>query len=122
MDGAHNPASCEALCATWKDLFGATKATVVFGCAREKTVEPVLGMLGEIAARFIFVPILSGRSEDPQNLQPLVEPSAVAESLPKGLKLAETHSEPVLVTGSLFLAGETIALLSDDVAPASTDQ
>ena len=122
VDGAHNPASCEALCTTWKDLFGTTKATVVFGCAREKTVEPVLGMLGEIAARFIFVPILSGRSEDPQNLQAMVDSSAVAASLPEGVKLAETHPEPVLVTGSLFLAGEAIALLSDDVAPASTDQ
>ena len=47
----------------------------------------------------------------------MVESGAVAASFRDGLKLAETHSEPVLVTGSLFLAGEAVALLSDDVAP-----
>ena len=122
VDGAHNPASIEALCATWQDLLGSTKATVVFGCAREKSIEALLEMLDELAARFIFVPILSGRSADPQDLQSMVEFGAVAASFRDGLKLAETHSEPVLVTGSLFLAGEAVALLSDDVTPVSTDQ
>ena len=122
VDGAHNPASIEALCATWTDILGASKATVVFGCAKEKAIEPVLEMLGELAARFIFVPILSGRSEDPKNLQPLVEAGVVATSLSDGLRLAETHSEAILVTGSLFLAGEALAFLSEEATPVSTDQ
>lgn len=122
VDGAHNPASIEALCATWREVNGARKATVVFGCAREKSVESVLAMLSPLAARFIFVPILSGRSEDPRNLQSHVEASSVADGLREGLKRAEAHGELILITGSLFLAGEAVALLSGEGAPVSTDQ
>jgi folylpolyglutamate synthase/dihydropteroate synthase len=37
-------------------------------------------------------------------------PSAIAENLPTGLALALSGSRPVLVTGSLYLAGEVLEL------------
>jgi dihydrofolate synthase/folylpolyglutamate synthase len=112
LDGAHNPPASRQLAKTWKKAFGTDRATIVFGGLADKRLTDMLAELAEIAERFVFVAIRSDRGEKPENLSPPAEvPATVAGSLSSGLRIARQHAAPVLVTGSLYLVGEALALL-----------
>jgi dihydrofolate synthase/folylpolyglutamate synthase len=108
VDGAHNPHAAESLVATWKETFGAAKATVIFGALGDKDPGGMTGRLAEIAREFYFVPVASPRSTDPGTLSAPVA-FRVFPSLARALEAASRP--PVLITGSLFLAGEALSLL-----------
>lgn len=109
VDGAHNPHSARALVSTWKSVFGDEKAAVVFGALRDKDYREMLDVLGEIAAEFLFVPVASARAARPEEFVGCSTiPSRTFEGLPGAL--SEVRGRLTLVTGSLFLAGEVLAL------------
>jgi len=110
VDGAHNPHATETLVRTWGEQFGSEKATVIFGALDDKDYAEMLKRLGALATAFYFVPVASPRSTDPQTFPALTEvPSKVFSSLPEALEAV--GSGRALITGSLFLAGEALALL-----------
>jgi dihydrofolate synthase/folylpolyglutamate synthase len=112
IDGAHNRHSAEALVSTWRTVFGATKAHLVFGALRDKDSPSMLQVLEEIASSFSFVPVKNERSADPAYfLKQTSLPARTFASLELALASTLENSAPVLVTGSLFLAGEALALL-----------
>ncbi|MEI8293968.1 MAG: folylpolyglutamate synthase/dihydrofolate synthase family protein [bacterium] len=112
IDGAHNEHSTEALVATWNQVFGQQKASIVFGALRDKEYGNMLQPLDRIGERFLFVPVQSERSEDPGVLSACCNlPCAVFERLDCALGQARMHPNPILITGSLFLAGEALRLL-----------
>jgi folylpolyglutamate synthase/dihydropteroate synthase len=79
--------------------------------------------LGRVAARFLLVPIRSQRAAAPAEIERLVPVpliSVLCASVEKALELAHHFSEPILVTGSLFLVGETLAILNSDQAALQT--
>ena len=109
VDGAHNPHSARALVNTWKSVFGDEKAVVVFGALRDKDYREMLDILGEIAVEFLFVPIASARTARPDEfVECSTIPSRTFEDLPGAL--SETRGRLTLITGSLFLVGEVLAL------------
>ncbi|MBV9673756.1 MAG: bifunctional folylpolyglutamate synthase/dihydrofolate synthase, partial [Verrucomicrobia bacterium] len=114
LDGAHNPQAAKQLVATWTEYFGQQKASVIFGGLLDKDLSGVIGAISQIAQRFALVPIQNSRSPNPVHIRNLIPPEFEVEtfsSVPNAFAAALNHVEPVLVTGSLFLVGEVLALL-----------
>ena len=128
LDGAHNPSAAAVLVETWRETFGSERATVILGAAGNKDIDSVLDELCKIAAVFIFVPIKSQRSLSPVELADALGdrcPSAQTTSLQAALNHA-TYTAPtglrILVTGSLFLVGEALALRKGKSEIRETEQ
>jgi dihydrofolate synthase / folylpolyglutamate synthase len=114
LDGAHNPAASQRLIETWEECVGEERPTIIFGGLREKDLRRMLSVLSKIAARFYIVPVQSRRAATTDEIQALVPenvPSSTFSSVTYALELAQESDELVLVTGSLFLVGEVLALL-----------
>jgi dihydrofolate synthase/folylpolyglutamate synthase len=122
IDGAHNAHSAAALVATWRESFGNAKATVVFGALRDKDHAEMLQILAPIAARFFFVPVDSERAESPKLFHPPAgipaeRPASIADAIHRALDF----NESVLITGSLFLAGEALRIFGENPSLGACD-
>jgi dihydrofolate synthase/folylpolyglutamate synthase len=113
IDGAHNPHAARALVATWQEVFGKRKTTIIFGAMRDKDFAEMLSLLAPIAREFFFVPVSNPRSAAPGDLH-TITPSQAFPSLQEAMQSIRRSDAPCLVTGSLFLAGEALALLGSD--------
>lgn len=123
VDGAHNPHGIAALCRTWAEVFPGESATVIFGAMRDKNVPEMIAALKPIASSWVFVPVRSERSEDPFQLAHYTgQPSQVADSLAAAMSLIGQAGGRVLVTGSLFLVGETLAFVREVPAARRSNQ
>jgi dihydrofolate synthase / folylpolyglutamate synthase len=114
LDGAHNPAASKRLVETWRECVGPQRATIIFGGMQDKDLEGMISPLSTLAARFLIVPIRSRRTASPAHIKTFVPKhlSAVqCSSVDQALSVAHRFNEPILVTGSLFLVGELLALL-----------
>jgi dihydrofolate synthase/folylpolyglutamate synthase len=114
LDGAHNPAASQGLVQTWLECVGQERPIIIFGGLREKDLRKMLSTLIEIAARFYIVPVRSPRAaliDEIQSMVPENVPSLTCTSVAQALQLALQSEQMVLVTGSLFLIGEVMALL-----------
>ena len=124
IDGAHNVPATEALVATWREVFGEQKARLVFGALRDKNPAELLSVLRAIADEVVLVPVNNDRAATSAEMRgasemcgfTLIKESALADALSSG------KDQPTLVTGSLFLAGEALALLEGKEKPARTLQ
>ena len=117
IDGAHNPAAADALTRTWMQTYPGEKATIIFGGVSDKDLRGVMRALQPIAARWIFCTFDSPRATAPETLRDTlletfgkqIETEVHAE-LKQALAAAQRGTERVLVTGSLYLAGEALSL------------
>jgi dihydrofolate synthase / folylpolyglutamate synthase len=120
IDGAHNPASAEALAEALLSCFPPTRRTLVFGTTREKDVAGQLRALLPlfdivIATRYVENP----RSVRPEEIVATIEaldgpPAWIAADPAEALATARrvtSSDELICVTGSLFLAAEARALV-----------
>ena len=121
VDGAHNHAAIEALVQTWQKHYGAEKATVIFGCTKEKPATKFLEMLSSISDQLIFTGFRSSRAQDPISVQGLT-PIDRTPNIGAALSRAKNSPNRVLITGSLFLIGEAIAALAGHTTPVPTVQ
>ena len=113
VDGAHNAHSAAALAKTWCEVFADRKPTVVFGALSDKDYPEILAHLEPLAERFLFVPVDNPRSESPAVLFPRVmRPSQIHDSLETAIRAALELPDPILVTGSLYLAGEALRIFA----------
>jgi dihydrofolate synthase / folylpolyglutamate synthase len=120
IDGAHNVASAKALAETLRTCFPPSSVTLVFGTTREKDLPGQLQALlpladVAIATRYVKNP----RSVPPEEIAEVVRSldgrsvftaNDPAEALALARRLTPPHGL-ICVTGSLFLAAETRALL-----------
>jgi dihydrofolate synthase / folylpolyglutamate synthase len=123
LDGAHNPAATRCVVQTWRECGGSEKATIIFGGLFDKDLEGMISTLSTLAARFLIVPIRSQRAASPAEIEPLVPRHLSAiqcSSTAEALDLALRFDEPILVTGSLFLVGETLSILDSSPAALQT--
>jgi dihydrofolate synthase / folylpolyglutamate synthase len=123
LDGAHNPAAAKCLVETWKECVGPERATVIFGGLLDKDLQGMILTLSPLAARFLIVPIRSQRAAPPADIERYVPKPLSATrcaSVTQALDLAGRLNERVLVTGSLFLVGETLAILGSASASLQT--
>jgi len=115
LDGAHNPHAAEVLAATWREVFGGTKATLLFSSVASKDIPGILELLTPLAERIHFCPV------DTPRAVPTVElVASMKEGAPPHAEFADFESayeasvvfkEPVLIAGSLFLVGQARARL-----------
>jgi dihydrofolate synthase / folylpolyglutamate synthase len=114
LDGAHNPAATKCVVETWRQCVGPERATIIFGGLCDKDLQGMILKLSTLAARFFLVPIRSQRAALPADIKPFVPnylPATLCASAEQALDLALRFHEQILVTGSLFLVGETLAIL-----------
>jgi dihydrofolate synthase/folylpolyglutamate synthase len=114
VDGAHNPPGALAL-AAHLDASGLSGAVdLLFGGMADKDLPAVLAPLAARARRVVLVAPDSPRAESPERLKERAHcPDAeAAPSVVEGLSRleAEGGSAPILVAGSLYLAGEVLRL------------
>jgi dihydrofolate synthase/folylpolyglutamate synthase len=120
VDGAHNVASAVALVETLNDCFPAVSRTLIFGTTRDKDLP---GQLRVLLPSFDKV-VVTRYVENPRSVPPEEVASAIAEldgrtatvarCPEEALELARLITPPeamICVTGSLFLAAETRAIL-----------
>lgn len=125
LDGAHNRAAARHLAALWQEEFGDEPATVVFAAMRDKDLPGLVAELAPIAARFIATTARNPRAAAPGDLAALAaafRPTEAAPSLVEALALARARPDRILICGSLFLAGEALALLGGSAAPRLSTQ
>jgi dihydrofolate synthase/folylpolyglutamate synthase len=117
LDGAHNPAGARALTSYVLEAFGSAKPMVV-GAMRDKDLEGMLGALVPAAAHIICTAPQSSRAasaealaEVTRRIAPWMPVDAVTPPA-AALKAAARFGSPVVVAGSLYLAGEIRAELT----------
>jgi dihydrofolate synthase/folylpolyglutamate synthase len=120
IDGAHNVASAQALAETLRTSFPVTRRTLVFGTTREKDLPGQLRALLPLADAVVCTRYVENpRSVPPEEIADAVrelggpEPVMAADPA-EALALAKRITPGdalVVVTGSLFLAAETRALI-----------
>ncbi|MDR3211264.1 MAG: bifunctional folylpolyglutamate synthase/dihydrofolate synthase [Planctomycetota bacterium] len=118
VDGAHNPASAWAAAETLLATFSSQKRHLVFGAAADKKVEAMLNILAPLFQKVFITPFASPRGRDQRRAlefmranHPDIPTQAVAEA-GEAINLARSGLGAeglVLVSGSLYLAGEARA-------------
>ena len=91
----------------------------------DKDLQGMISTLSPLAARFLIVPIQSRRAASPSEIEPLVPGHLSATrcaSAKAALDLASRFDEQILVTGSLFLVGETLSILDTAQAALQTSE
>ena len=116
LDGAHNIDSAETLVRTWLHKYPGEKASIVFGATASKDIKAIIRALQPIAGSWHFTSFQSPRAAPPEQLRD-VQVSAFGKSVEShvhqspaaALAAAREGKERVLITGSLYLAGEILA-------------
>lgn len=122
IDGAHNLDSARVLAQTWREQFPNERAEIIFGAVAGKDTAAVMRELAPIAACWHFTGFESPRALPPKKLgeiweglgmgeRPVTRHAGIADAL-KAMK----PGAQVLIAGSLYLAGEALALLEDKAA------
>jgi dihydrofolate synthase/folylpolyglutamate synthase len=118
IDGAHNPAGAETLVRTWQQAYPGEKAAVVFGAATGKDARGLIRALQPITEHWHFTHFNSPRAQSGEYLQTELDdlyrsgvPCSTHATVESALAAARARGGRVLVTGSLYLVGEVLALL-----------
>jgi folylpolyglutamate synthase/dihydropteroate synthase len=132
VDAAHNPAGMEATVTAVEEAFSFTTLIVVAAISADKDVPAILDQLEPIATRLVATQNSSGRSLDAAGLADQAEAVfgpdrvSVAERLDDAIELAVALADEadageelagmggagVLITGSVYTAGEARLLLT----------
>ncbi|MCX8493099.1 MAG: bifunctional folylpolyglutamate synthase/dihydrofolate synthase [Chthoniobacterales bacterium] len=131
LDGAHNLHAVRQLVITWREEYGVRPCRLIFGALADKDPDAMLSELMPLASEVCLVPVASPRSTDPWKIAAGECFSGCSHPIPKvfgslrealgELRGHDSDSEaPVLLTGSLFLVGEALSLVSGgEVMPRS---
>jgi dihydrofolate synthase / folylpolyglutamate synthase len=126
LDGAHNPAGARALAAYLTRFYSGRRIWLIYGAMRDKAVEEIAGILFPLAAELIFTAPASDRALRPQALVELAGRGETAPNVAAALEMVrlrgaqedisareDISDDAVVITGSLFLAGEARALFQN---------
>ncbi len=116
VDGAHNAASAQVLRNTIEELFPGRRVWLIFGTSQEKDLAGMAAVLGSAPGwRLILTKAQVARAESPERIAEAFRPwhpqPLVTGSVGKALDQARALADPkdlIVVTGSLFVAGETL--------------
>jgi dihydrofolate synthase/folylpolyglutamate synthase len=115
IDGAHNQAAAEILAATWHEIFGDERATLILAILSDKDLRGICDALAPIADLVLLPKIRSERATDPTELSKILLDigckSEIYPSFADAFDKARKRSSPILITGSLHFAGEALAHL-----------
>jgi len=117
IDGAHNPAGARALAAYLEETYGRTLPFVV-GAMRDKKLDELLRALAPAVSHFVMTAPATPRaatSDELRSIAATVVPAVPVEAVTSpiaALAHATSFGAPVVVAGSLYLAGEIRAEIS----------
>lgn len=117
IDGAHNPAAAAELVKTWIDRFGEEKAAIVFGAAADKKPELLLRELIPITGALFPTTTPTDRGLSAEELAKRAGAENPEPNVLRAIRMAKGTQLPVLVTGSLFLAGKTLEVIGELETP-----
>ncbi len=114
LDGAHNGDSAGVLARLIKQLYPDEKCLILFGGSTGKDYEVMFRRLAPVASEFILTRSSHPRGVPPEELQRrlrTVDPVTPVRIIPDWRRamtvaLARQRNGPLLVTGSLYLAGD----------------
>lgn len=120
LDGAHNPAGARAL-ASYLEAEYSSGLPMVVGVMGDKAIDQMVATLARVARPLVLTRAPGTRAADPHQmagiarsvvpgLQVIVEPEVEA-----ALACAWSHGPLIVVAGSLYLAGDVMALLGTAV-------
>ena len=126
IDGAHDALATQALAQAFTLRFPGKAPVVLLGIANDKATDAVLDLLAPLCAEAVCTAFASPRATDPDVLAAGFETRGLAAAREGGVEEALTLARararardvPLLVTGSLYLAGEVLRLLGEDVSRA----
>lgn len=110
VDGSHNLNSIDALIKVLKARYRSQRFEILFGAMKDKPARLMIERIRPFASSFSYPRFYSERQLDPKALQRL-SPGEPVENLESWLNQRWKEREPVLVVGSLYLAGEVLKIL-----------
>jgi dihydrofolate synthase/folylpolyglutamate synthase len=111
LDGAHNPAGARALASFLQEMVG-HPVPIVIGVMRDKAAREIVQSLAPAASVLVATAAASPRALPPSDLADLARSAAPTCPVLAGgdpmsaISAAVRHGSPVVVAGSLYLAGE----------------
>jgi dihydrofolate synthase/folylpolyglutamate synthase len=117
IDGAHNAAGARALVNYLRETYG-RRVPMIVGVMRDKDVTAVVATLASAASQIVCTAAESPRAMVPQELAAVLQRCApevhvdVAATSREALDRMTGQGSPIVVAGSLYLAGEVRAELS----------
>ncbi|WP_019413857.1 folylpolyglutamate synthase/dihydrofolate synthase family protein [Paenisporosarcina sp. TG20] len=108
FDGAHNPASAQALVNTVKEVFPDTPIHFYIGMIKGKEAEKILRIFEKISSNFTFIDFDDSRSMSSYELSKISESNTVSTTKDPLVFLQKTisNNHVTIVTGSLYLLSE----------------
>lgn len=107
LDGGHNPSAAAAIAAH----FTGRRLDIVIGMLANKDADAFLELIRPVTARVIGVPVSGHDHHAPQRIADLARAYGIEAEDAADLAAARARCRgPVLITGSLYLAGEALAL------------
>ena len=117
IDGAHNVAAAGRIGDWWHGLTAGTRPALIIGMLSNKDAPGVIAALvRDVTVTVVAVPISAHEHHSPDDLADLARQAGAkaftAASLPEALDLIRDcrDAPDVLIAGSLYLAGEALAL------------
>jgi dihydrofolate synthase/folylpolyglutamate synthase len=111
IDGAHNPAGARALATYVREVYG-RRLPFVIGVMRDKQIDAIVAELIPCASTFVCTKPASPRAASPDELTAIVRrlapdlPVRGVEPASQAVREAASCGNPIVVAGSLYLAGE----------------
>ncbi|MGN0270652.1 MAG: bifunctional folylpolyglutamate synthase/dihydrofolate synthase [Candidatus Weimeria sp.] len=113
VDGSHNPQGVAALVDTLKRNYPGERFIFIMAAMADKDAAHMISGTKEIAERYICVKADTPRSLSAEALSDMVKTQGAealtAGSVSEAIKVALNTRKPVVVFGSLYLAGEILA-------------
>lgn len=114
LDGAHNPNGIEALKNALETHLNGTKSICIMGMLADKDSKSSVKILKEMFSTVFTVPVDNPRSLSAQELKAecsnyfenVISCESPFEAFDKALTLSKIQSLPIIICGSLYLAGE----------------
>lgn len=117
LDGAHNPAACDALANHLKKEYSDRDIIIIFGAMKDKKIREMADSLRSVATKWILYGMDGERAATPSEIKSIIENEATvvsdpAEAISEALKL-NLKNPLIVVCGSLYLVGKFIKELND---------
>jgi len=116
LDGGHNLDAAGKL-KRFLEAHRTRPLTLMLGMMKDKDVRAVASLLAPLFDRIFLVPINSARAIDPADLKTHVPQGIAAADAVEALETAVKLGNPVVVTGSFYLAGEIRRILNSGKIP-----
>ncbi|MBI4763271.1 MAG: hypothetical protein HY787_01525 [Deltaproteobacteria bacterium] len=116
LDGAHNPGAMKTIAEILPETFSYRKLFLIFGMMKDKNIRQTLNYVTPLSSRILLTRAEYDRSADPEDLKGFFQgrkpPPRVFPTIPQAINQARKEAGPedlILITGSLFVAGEARA-------------